>query len=226
MPKPLSSHKLNDGKPLQGDTQPEPTRCSPEKKVWQWLIQYKDIGAWILVVLICSWCFVRGYHWVQNKREHRILTQLVKASTLADQLKWAESKKLPTSLKNLSGSIFLKAGHQAYREKSFGKAAKYYGLAIKQLYLSPFLEQAKKGYAFATLQAGQKKEAEAMLHALAIDKKATQVSQQEALYTLAFLAYIDKNPKKLEEYADQLKPLDVRGNFLENIEILKRTLAH
>jgi hypothetical protein len=195
-----------------------------EQKVTLWL--YKNYWwIWILLTVgLVGWGGRQVHRWTRGWIEEKALTRLAGMGSLEERVVWAEDKKLPGSLLELSGLIELQAGHEAYRREKFTEAVKRYQTAVGRLAPGSFLTLAKRGYAFATLQANQRSEAEGMLKGMVIDESMAIPDRVWALSTLAFLAYENHDLSKIKEYKKQLEVLDANSLFRRELEIMERRL--
>ena len=98
---------------------------SIERKIWDWVNQYRHFLLNIAIVLLVSFTFytIIG-KWNQYKAQ-KCLIEYSKKVTLEERVKWAESS-LPKTLNNLRGFIFLENANENIKQKNFEKAIVYF----------------------------------------------------------------------------------------------------
>jgi hypothetical protein len=192
------------------------------RKAWSWLESKKALFVYSVLVLFLGAFTFKAREWVVGRWEHSALVRLSACDTLAQKIEWARSKRWPSSLKSLAGTVFMEAGHETYGEKKFDISAEYYRMAIDNIGDVALRAQAERCYAFTLLRTSRFDEGIEHLKIMADRQDIMPSFKRDILYSLVLLSDRAGDGESSKKYSLKLQEFDMQNHWSDNIRRLKR----
>ena len=124
------------------------------------------------------------------------------------------------SNKVLGGFAALKTADQAYTDKDFETALKFYEIAVSTIKEPTLAGRARIGQAFALYYSGKTDEGLAQLNAITSDNTLAEAIRVEAAYHLAIEAYTAGREAEFSSYAAQINNSKFAGQWQQRLQSL------
>lgn len=199
----------------------EAVELSVEEKIKLFWIQNKQSVIGLLAIAVVAIIAFNGASLWQDYKIEQLQARYSEAQAKDTLAEFADAH----SQHKLGAFAALSVADQAYKDKDFPLAARYYSTAAAGLEAHLLQGRARLGEAFAHYYQGDKAKGLSLLRSLTADSALAESARAEAAYHLAIEADLAGDGSGFENYQSQIQSLELAGQWQQRLAYYQRQSA-